>query len=188
MDPGSDHSKSDSDDDEIRYELNPAVGEGTTGDARDQSPAKASGGARRRPRAGRKNVSHMSEKVKDPKWIFPSSREEALTEEDEEFHDSVQGHPSDVEDDPEVDFPLISAERRRRGDPSNASWEPGDYRDARAPKTGPERRRGPHSINIECKDGPLSSQQTARAAAGQSSFSSVTYFMDGPIVSLPSVV
>ncbi len=121
MDPASDHSMSDSDDDEIRYELNPAVGDETTGDARGQSPAKASGGARRRPRAGRKSVSHMSEKLKDPKWIFPSSREEALTEEDEEFHDSVQGHPSDVEDDPEVDFPRISAERRRRGDPSNAS-------------------------------------------------------------------
>ncbi len=164
MDFGSEHSKSDSDDDEIRYELNPAVGEGITGGARDQSPAEASSGSRRRPLTGRRNASQTGEKATDPKWIFPSSREEASTEEDEEFHDSVQGHPSDVEDDPEVDFPLISAERKRRGDPSNASWEPGDYRDARAPKTGPERRRGPRSINIECKDGPLSSQQTARAA------------------------
>ena len=78
MDPESDHSQSDSDDDEIRYEFESRRWRWdyrrTLAASRPRRLLKARVVDARR----HKSVPRMSEKLKDPKWIFPNSREEAL--------------------------------------------------------------------------------------------------------------
>ena len=169
MDSGSQHSEVCSDDERPLNESESQTHQEADGSLHDRSPStKIKAPPKRREPHSRYNL-RSNNATTEPKWVFPERREEAS--ENEEFHDSVQGHPSDVEgEDSEVDFPVITDERRRRrDDPSNAVDEPGDYRDAQAPKTGLGRRRGPRCKNLESEDGSPQ-QAAARTTGRQSSF------------------
>ena len=73
---------------------------------------------------------------------FPKRREEASdTEDDVEFHDSIQGNQSDVEED---DYPE---------DPARRDCELDDYREARETKKSRERRRGPCDKSVDGSKG-----------------------------------
>ena len=177
MNDASDHTEVDSDDDQIRYELNTdplSTKEMSQSDCRDGETIPETHGriekplvvnSQRRRRLGGVQTPQSVDRETNPKWIFPGRREEASESEDnEEFHDSVQGDQQDVEGEDCT------------GDPERRRCELGDYRDARAAERSRERRRGPCDKSVDGSKGQQR-QQPAGGDADPSFFTSASTFV-----------
>ena len=160
MDNPPSHSEADSDDDQIRYQINtdplPTKRTGRS-NCSDEEVNVETRGRVEKPFMVISDERRFRDRETLHKWDFPRRREEASeSEDDAEFHDSVQGNQSDVEGD------------YRSEDPDRRGCELGDYRDARATERSRERRRGPCNKSVDGSKGQR--QQPAGGDADPSFF------------------